>query len=181
MEDTPFFGMTQFLKKITDGYLRAFNRELGDEYSFVFPTTDSRNINRNLERCVQVTRRDRVPNVHITERMGVAVRINETIRKRRLRWLGHCQRWPHRIIHWRHQGKRERERPRSRWLEGAREMADRGLEEFIHILSIEIVNFHVIMLLYLLSGFTENIYSNLAVLGRSAEIRKDTPDLRKKE
>ncbi|CAG9827936.1 unnamed protein product [Diabrotica balteata] len=83
-------------------------------------------------RCCQLTRRERVRNTEIRERMGIDIDI--LVECKRLKWYGHVermndQRWPKRMLQWIPTNRRKKGRPRRSWrqeVKGA--MEDRGLQ-----------------------------------------------------
>ena len=75
--------------------------------------------NKCLRRILKIFWPDTVSNNELRQRTGVAT-VEETIKARRWRWLGHVCRMPpgsitRRALRWTPQGKRNRGRPRETW------------------------------------------------------------------
>ena len=87
---------------------------------------------KTLRLILGVTRRDRIRNTVIRERLGVEP-VLDTVEKSRLRWYGHVQRmpadeYPKHYLNWTPQGRRPVGRPRMRWMQGVeRALESRGL------------------------------------------------------
>lgn len=82
---------------------------------------------RCLRKAVNKTRRDRVRNEEIRNSINIKP-VMHSIEKQRLKWFGHLVRMKHdempsRLYNQRHSGRRDRGRPRKRWIEGIRETA----------------------------------------------------------
>ena len=73
-----------------------------------------------LRRILGITWRDMVTNEEVRKRTGMG-KIEDTLRKSRLRWFGHMHRMdtnrlPKQVLHWTpREGKRRRGRPRKNW------------------------------------------------------------------
>ena len=77
---------------------------------------------RMLRRIKGVSLRDKVKSVDIRKELGMTS-IQEKVREMRLRWYGHMQRMEEinevrAVADMRVPGKRPRERPRGRWMDG---------------------------------------------------------------
>lgn len=88
-----------------------------------------------LRRSSRVSRRERITNDEIRNRMAAIETVTQRIEKRSLKWFGHLLRmedgrWPKRLFTWKPPGKNKRGRPRKSWNEGIRAaMRDRDLDE----------------------------------------------------
>jgi hypothetical protein len=86
-------------------------------------------------RSARRSRKEKVRNVTIREIMEVGKNILEVTEEKRLRWFGHVKRMPgnslpRKILEWEPEGKRRRERPKERWIDGVRRsMTHHGLTE----------------------------------------------------
>src|SRR6476661_7474316 len=79
-----------------------------------------------LQRILGVTRRDRIRNAHVRERLNLSTDIVQRVAERRLRFFGHVVRMPyHRlplvVIQGQVHGKISRGRPRKRWIDNVKE------------------------------------------------------------
>ena len=79
-----------------------------------------------LRRILGVTRRDRIRNAHVRERLNLSTDIVQRVAERRLRFFGHVVRMPaHRLplvaIQGQVHGKRSRGRPQKRWIDNVKE------------------------------------------------------------
>jgi exonuclease III len=75
-----------------------------------------------LRRIAGISRRDRIRNTDIRQRLGITVDLAQKVQKRRLKYFGHvermgAERYPHIVLHGRISGVRSRGRPRKRWLD----------------------------------------------------------------
>ena len=82
-----------------------------------------------LRTMIGKSRRDRIRNEHIRERIGVSS-IRNKIEKTQLRWLGHLERMEEgrvarRCWEWRPVGRRPRGRPKKRWKDEVEEVLER--------------------------------------------------------
>lgn len=88
-----------------------------------------------LRRSSRVSRRDRITNEDIRNRMAATETLTQRIEKRSLRWFGHLlrmedSRWPKRMWQWTPLGRNKRGRPRRSWNEGVRAaMRERNMDE----------------------------------------------------
>lgn len=78
-----------------------------------------------LRRSSRVSRRERITNEEIRNRMSATETVTHRIEKRSLKWFGHLLRmedgrWPKRLFNWKPPGKNKRGRPRKSWKEGVR-------------------------------------------------------------
>ena len=85
---------------------------------------------RCLRTILGVTRRDRLRNEHIREKLNMTISISEVVKKKRLRWFGHVTRRPEKsyvrkALKERFHKPRPRGRPHKRWEDQIRE--DTGL------------------------------------------------------
>src|SRR6476661_7706656 len=79
-----------------------------------------------LRRILRVTRRDRIRNAHVRERLNLSTDIVQRVAERRLQFFGHVVRMPaHRLPLVAIQGqahvKRSRGRPQKRWIDNVKE------------------------------------------------------------
>src|SRR6476469_2103567 len=79
-----------------------------------------------LRRILGVTRRDRIRNAHIRERLNLSTGIVQRVAERRLRFFGHVVRMSaHRLtlvaVQGQVHGKRSRGRPQKRWIDHVKE------------------------------------------------------------
>lgn len=88
-----------------------------------------------FRRTLGVSRRDRVPNEEIRQRIGIEGSLTTDIEQKQLIWYGHVQRMnddriPKRVMQWIPQNRRKRGRPKKTWKEGiSKAMSARELTE----------------------------------------------------
>lgn len=86
-------------------------------------------------RTLGISRRDRVRNEEIQQRIGIEGSLATDIERQQLMWYGHVQRMddtrlPKQIMQWIPQHRRKRGRPKKTWNEGVtRAMSARNLSE----------------------------------------------------
>ena len=86
-----------------------------------------------LRKVLGVTYLDRIKNSEFLERTKQQ-KLNEIIRKRRLRWFGHVarmneERFPKRVLVWETTGKRRPGRPRCSWKQNvSKDLKDLGIK-----------------------------------------------------
>src|SRR6476469_3926337 len=85
-----------------------------------------------LRRILGVTRRDKIRNAHVRERLNLSTDIVQAVAERRLRFFGHVVRMPaHRLplvamqgqVH----GKRSRGQPQKRWIDNVKDVTTMGI------------------------------------------------------
>jgi len=83
----------------------------------------------------RISRKDRIRNTIIKQKMNVTRSLLEHIKIQQLKWYGHVQRMeegrlPKKFMKWSPLGRRKRGRPKATWAEGFRGlMGDKGLIE----------------------------------------------------
>ena len=86
-------------------------------------------------RSARISRREKIRNTVIREKMKVKGSLAEDIKTTQLRWFGHVKRMmedrlPKKIYEWQPTGRRKRGRPNITWTEGIlKTMRERGLQE----------------------------------------------------
>lgn len=73
-----------------------------------------------IRRSMRISRRERIRNDIIKQRMGIEDAITQDIENKQLTWYGHVERmsntrWPKRVLHWQPTGRRKRGRPKQEW------------------------------------------------------------------
>jgi hypothetical protein len=87
-----------------------------------------------LRRSSRISRKERIRNVTIRQRIGLEETIIKEIEQDQLTWYGHVQRMAERLpkiaLKWMQKQKRARGRPKKNWMEGIRKaMNERNLNE----------------------------------------------------
>jgi hypothetical protein len=86
-------------------------------------------------RSARISRKDKVSNSTIKQRMNIARSLLDDIKTKQRQWCGHVQRMeegrlPKEVMKWRPPGGRKRGRPKLTWAEGIRGlMGEKGLVE----------------------------------------------------
>jgi len=86
-------------------------------------------------RSAWISRKDKIRNTIIKQKMKVARSLLDDIKTKQLQWYGHVQRMeegrlPKEVMKWRSPGRRKRGRPKLTWAEGIRGlMGEKGLME----------------------------------------------------
>ena len=86
-------------------------------------------------RSARISRKDKIRNNIIKQKMNVTRSLLEDIKTKQLQWYGHVQRMeegrlPKEVLKWRPSGRRKRGRPKFTWAEGIRGMmVQKGLTE----------------------------------------------------
>jgi hypothetical protein len=86
-------------------------------------------------RSALLSRKDKIRNTVIKQKMNVARSLLEDINTKQLKWYGHVQRMeegrlPKQVMRWNPPGRRKRGRPKLTWMEGIRgQMGEKGLVE----------------------------------------------------
>ena len=86
-------------------------------------------------RSARISRKDKIRNIIIKQKMNVTRSVLEDIKTKQLQWYGHVQRMeegrlPKEVMKWRPPGRRKRGRPKLTWAEGIRGlMREKGLME----------------------------------------------------
>jgi len=84
-------------------------------------------------RSARISRKDKIRNIIIKQKMNVTRSLLEDIKTKQLQWYGHVQRMkerrlPKEVMKWRSPGRRKRGRPKLTWAEGIRGlMGEKGL------------------------------------------------------
>jgi hypothetical protein len=84
---------------------------------------------------VRISRKDKIRNTIIKQKMNVTRSLLDNIKTKQLQWYGHVQimeegRLPKEVIKWHPPGRRKRGRPKLTWAEGIRGlMGGKGLME----------------------------------------------------
>ena len=87
-------------------------------------------IKNNLRRSSRISRKDRIINVTIRQKIGLEETIIKEIEQNQLTWYGHVQRMaeerlPKVTLKWMPKQKRARGRPKKTWVEGIKESHER--------------------------------------------------------
>ena len=86
-------------------------------------------------RSGRISRKDKIRNNIIKQKMNVKRSLLDDIKTKQLQWYGHVQRMeegrlPEEVMKWRPPGRRKRGRPKLTWVEGIRGlMGEKGLME----------------------------------------------------
>ena len=86
-------------------------------------------------RSVRISRRDKIRNTIIKQKMNIARSLLDDIKTKQLQWCGHVQRMeegklPKEVMKWSPPGRRKRGRPKLTWEEGIIGlMGEKGLME----------------------------------------------------
>jgi hypothetical protein len=86
-------------------------------------------------RSARISRRDKIRNTIIKQKMNVTRSLIDDIKTKQLQWYGHVQRMeagrlPKEVMKWRPPGRRKRGRPKLTWAVGIRGlMGEKGLTE----------------------------------------------------
>ena len=86
-------------------------------------------------RSARISRKDRIRNTIIKQKMNVTRSLLDDIKTQQLKWYGHVQRMedgrlPKKVMKWSPPGRRKRGRPKATWAEGIRGlMGEKGLIE----------------------------------------------------
>ena len=86
-------------------------------------------------RSARISRKDKIRNTIIKQKMNVAKSLSDDIKTKQLQWYEHVQRMeerrlPKEVMEWRPSGRRKRGRPKLTWAEGIRGlMGEKGLME----------------------------------------------------
>ena len=86
-------------------------------------------------RSARISRKDKIRNIIIKQKMNVTRSLLDDIKTKQLQWYGHVQRMeegrlPKEVMKWRPPGRRKRGRPKLTWAEGIRGlMGEKGLME----------------------------------------------------
>jgi hypothetical protein len=86
-------------------------------------------------RSARLSRKDKIRNTIIKQKMNVTRSLLEDINTKQLKWYGHVQRMeegrlPKQVMKWNPPGRRKRSRPKLTWVEGIRGlMGEKGLVE----------------------------------------------------
>ncbi|PSN56969.1 hypothetical protein C0J52_10869 [Blattella germanica] len=85
------------------------------------------------QRSARISRRDKIRNTVIREKMKVKRSLTEDTKTAQLRWFGYVKRMredrlPNKIFEWQPMGRRKRGRPNITWTEGMT-MREKGLQE----------------------------------------------------
>ncbi|KAF2881456.1 hypothetical protein ILUMI_24742 [Ignelater luminosus] len=78
-----------------------------------------------MRRLLRISRRDRMRNEMVRERVGIEGTITNDIERKQLIWYGHVQRMeeqkiPKQVLNWIPPVRRKKERPKKTWIEGIR-------------------------------------------------------------
>ena len=86
-------------------------------------------------RSARISRKDKIRNTIIKQKMNVAKSLSDDIKTKQLQWYEHVQRMeerrlPKEVMEWRPSGRRKRGRPKLTWAEAIRGlMGEKGLME----------------------------------------------------